>query len=142
MPSLSFPSPPRRWQIVCGVLLILLVVGLMQGGLHAQTASPAPVASPLASPVGAASPTAVASPPIPANPTTQAEVINSLSQGELQEAINLLRANYIRPADVSDLALARATLSGVLEQLNRGAMLLPKSGLFPAPASAERMPVP
>ena len=73
-------------------------------------------------------------------PTTQDDLINNLSQGELQEAINLLRANYIRPGDVNDLALARATLSGVLERLDHGAMLLPKPGASPTPTGGEQMP--
>ena len=44
----------------------------------------------------------------------------------MQEAVSLLRANYIQPADVDDRALARATLSGLLARLQNGAMLLPK----------------
>ena len=93
---------------------------------------------------GSASPAptpSAASTPLPApGPSGQDDGINGLSQGEVQEAINLLRANYIRPADVSDLALAHATLSGVLERLDHGAMLLPKTVNPAAPAGGEQMP--
>lgn len=68
-----------------------------------------------------------------ASPVTREGLIDGLSQGELQEAINLLRANYIRPADVDDRALARATLAGELDRLGQGAALLPKPG---GPATA------
>lgn len=94
----------------------------------APSASPAP---PPPTPTASPAPTATPSPA----PVTQADLINSLNQGELQEAINLLRANYIRPGDVDDRALARATLAGELDRLDHGALLLPKPG-GPAPASA------
>ena len=73
----------------------------------------------------------------------QDKLVDSLNPGELQEAINLLRANYLRPPDVDDRALARATLAGLLSRLDHGAMLLPKpgpSGTPAAPASAESVP--
>lgn len=120
---------------------------LAQGG-----ASPSPVP---ASPVPASTPNPAATPTPPvnaagtpaaaaANPapggTGQADIIDKLSQGELQEAINLLRANYIRPADLDDRALARATLAGVLEHLDQGAMLLPKPGAPTAGTAAEPLP--
>ena len=54
--------------------------------------------------------------------------MNALNPGELQEAVNLLRANYVRPEDVDDRAIGRATLDGLLVRLDHGAMLLPKSG--------------
>ncbi len=68
--------------------------------------------------------------------TDQDALVNGLSQGELQEAVSLLRANYIQPADVDDRALARATLSGLLGRLQNGAMLLPKPDGHAAPADA------
>ncbi len=65
---------------------------------------------------------------------SQDKLIDALNPGELQEAINLLRANYIRPPDVDDRALGRATLTGLLTRLDHGAMLLPKPG-GPAPTA-------
>ena len=97
-------------------------------GSPSPAATPVPSATPLvtaASSVGVAAATVLASPPASAG---RDDILDKLSQGELQEAINLLRANYIRPGDVDDRALARATLAGVLDRLNQGAMLLPKPG--------------
>ena len=79
----------------------------------------------------------VATPPPPSGPDA---LINALSPGELQEAVNLLRANYIRPADVDDRALARATLAGLLARLDNGAMLLPKPAGPGAPPAPEQLP--
>ncbi len=58
----------------------------------------------------------------------QQTLVDALNPGELQEAVNLLRANYVRPGDVDDRTVARATLSGLLDRLDHGAMLLPKPG--------------
>jgi hypothetical protein len=66
---------------------------------------------------------------------TQDKLVDALNPGELQEAINLLRANYIRPPDVDDRALARAELTGLLARLDHGAMLLPKPGGASAPGA-------
>ena len=138
--------------------LILVCGWLAAPNLHAQGSAAAPP-NPPAGTLPAASP----APPNPSSPspapgpstlppapaaspgpgpvfTRQQDIIDHLSQGESQEAINLLRANYIRPADVNDLALARATLSGVLDQLDHGASLLPKPGGPAAPANAEQVP--
>ena len=66
--------------------------------------------------------------------------MNSLNPGELQEAVNLLRANYVRPDEVDDRAVSRATLDGLLDRLNHGAMLLPKPGGNGTPPAAESPP--
>lgn len=77
----------------------------------------------------AALPLAAQQPP-PALP-----ILDAMSPGELQEAISLLRANYLQPSEVDDRALARATLSGLLAKLDNGAALLPNRN--PPPASAD-----
>ena len=64
----------------------------------------------------------------------QAALIDALNPGELQEAVNLLRANYVRPGDADDRAIARATLSGLLTRLDHGAMLVPKPSANGSPA--------
>lgn len=61
--------------------------------------------------------------------------LDALNLGELQEAINLLRANYIRSGDVDDRAIARATLAGLLARLDNGASLLPNRNA-PTPGEA------
>ena len=94
--------------------------------------APPPSASPAPSATPGAATNPVATPTPPAGPDA---LVDALSPGEIQEAINLLRANYIQPADVDDRALARATLSGLLARLGNGAMILPKStdsGAVPA----------
>ena len=122
----------------------------------ASSASPAPKPSPAASVPPAPSPTVApppavpapsavpsAAPPAPTPPANdQDALIDSLNPGELQEAVNLLRANYVRPADVDDRAIARATLDGLLGRLDHGATLLPKptGGNAPAPPAAELLP--
>lgn len=69
-----------------------------------------------------------------------AATLDALNLGELQEAINLLRANYLRPADVDDRAIARATLAGLLARLDNGATLLSARNA-PAPGEAgEKLP--
>lgn len=136
----------HRWPVV---LSCAVAVGWIFGGgdLAAQAvpsaqAAPAPAPSvvpPPASP-GPVATNAPAASPAPA--LTQESVINSLNPAEVQEAINLLRANYIRPPDVDDRALARATLSGVLSRLDNGAFLQPKPG-YPnavSAAAAEKLP--
>jgi hypothetical protein len=97
--------------------------------------SPAPVDKPPAPPLPAASPAPKPEPlppQPPPPPVDQQTLIDSLSLGEIQEAINLLRANYLKPADVDDRSVARATLTGLLDRLDNGAMLLPGR---PAPGS-------
>lgn len=77
----------------------------------------------------------------PPAPTPEAwATLESLNLGELQEAINLLRANYLRPPDVDDRAIARATLAGLLARLDNGVALLPNR-TAPAPGEpAEKLP--
>ncbi len=109
------------------------------------TPAPAPKATPAATPLPTPTPpvaaaVAAGSPAATPAPVTQDGIIDSLSQGELQEAINLLRANYIRPGDVDDRALARATLAGVLNRLDHGADLLPRPGGPAGPAAPEQVP--
>lgn len=74
--------------------------------------------------------------PAPTPPPSEPwATLDALNLGELQEAINLLRANYLRPGDVDDRAIARATLAGLLARLDNGVNLLPKRDA-PAPGDA------
>lgn len=103
-------------------------------GLAAQNnPPPAPAAPPAATAPPAAS-------PVPPPPAGRDALVDALSPGELQEAINLLRANYIRPTDVDDRALARATLAGLLTRLDNGALLLPKPAGPNATSAPEQLP--
>ena len=125
------PTCFRRW-----VVGPVLAVGwtCLTGSLSAQGPTPAPPA-PASSPAPPP-----ASPANPAPAPTQDDLINALNPAEVQEAINLLRANYVRPPDVDDRALARATLSGELTRLGNGASLQPKPADPNAASAAEKLP--
>lgn len=137
----------------------ILIAGLLVGTpvTNAQQAAPPPpTAAPAQSPAAPTPPPAVTPTPPPPTPAPtpappgvtkstpppptppgneQNTLVNSLNPGELQEAVNLLRANYVRPDEVDDRAVARATLDGLLGRLDHGAMLLPKPGGNPGPPS-------
>ena len=101
--------------------------------LRAQT----PGRSSAASPQGQ-SPTPAALPPptpSPAPPPTANSIIDSMDAADLQQAIQLLKANYISPEAVNDIELNRAMLSGVLARLGRGVMLLPERSAGAAEAN-------
>ena len=119
-----------------GWLIIVLLWGncLFLPGLAAQGPPPAP-------PPAASTPPPATNPiASPTPPAGRDALVDALSPGELQEAINLLRANYIRPADVDDRSLARATLAGLLTRLDNGAMLLPKPAGPNATPPPEQLP--
>lgn len=127
------PAGPRSFRRWCRVPVAAGWMWLL-ADLSAQPSAPAPpVPAPPANPVPVAAGT-------PAPAATQDSLINALNPAEVQEAINLLRANYIRPPDVDDRALARATLSGVLTRLDNGASLRPKPGDPNAVPAVERLP--
>ncbi len=50
---------------------------------------------------------------------------------DLQQAIQLLKSNYIKPEALNETEVQRATLSGLLERLWPGAMLLPEKASAP-----------
>ncbi len=106
------------------------------------TAAPPPTPTPALSPAPPGVPKSTPPPPTPPG-NEQDALVNSLNPGELQEAVNLLRANYVRPEEVDDRAIARATLDGLLGRLDHGAMLLPKPGAnaaSPAAPAADQLP--
>ena len=163
MPSgIRFPAHPgsrlRRVALAALVVLGTFPLCLPSGRAQQQAAPPpapanAPAPTPTAAPATPAAnntpvPSPAPTPPPPGVPRpegsapippelTQDKLVDTLNPGELQEAINLLRANYIRPPDVDDRALARATLAGLLARLDHGAMLLPRPGAASAPDGAE-----
>lgn len=49
-----------------------------------------------------------------------------MAPADLQQAIQLLKSNYINPETLNEAELNRAMLSGVLSRLGRGVMLLPE----------------
>jgi Peptidase family S41 len=76
------------------------------------------------------SPTATAS-PSPA-PTT----LETLNATDLQQAIPIIKENYIDPAALNETELGRAVLAGLLSRLGRGVILLPARGPEAPPSPA------
>lgn len=64
--------------------------------------------------------------PTPA-PTTAA-LLNTMDSAEVQQAIGLLKSNFINPAALNEVELNRATLGGLMARLGHGVMLLPAGG--------------
>ncbi len=65
----------------------------------------------------------------------QRALVDGLGLDEMQEALRLLRNNYVNPGDTDEKAVARATISGLLQRLENGALLLPVSRPAPAPGA-------
>lgn len=107
---------------------ILFAVASGALGLAADLSAQAPAkASP--------SPTAAAAEPS-ATPTTRA-LIDSMDAADLKEAIQLLKANYLKPETLNETELSRAAFEGILNRLGRGAILLSSSNAQSAePAAA------
>ena len=62
----------------------------------------------------------------PAQPSPSAEtLINGMNAAELQQAISLLRSNYLNPDALNETELNRATLEGLMQRIGRGVMLMP-----------------
>jgi hypothetical protein len=62
-----------------------------------------------------------------ATPTPTSEsVVNAMSSADLQQAIQLLKSNYIDPEALSETELNRALLTGLMARLGRGVMILPQ----------------
>jgi hypothetical protein len=55
-------------------------------------------------------------------------LIDSLAPAEIDEAIRLLKSNFIDPNALKDQEISRATLEGLLKRLQGGAILLPANG--------------
>jgi len=96
------------------VFLFALMVLAQDRGLFAESApsSPAPSASASASPGKTAD--------SPSATPDSRTIIDGLSQGDLSNALDLLKNNYINPSALSDQELSRATLQGLLDRLAPG----------------------
>ncbi|MEP6810105.1 MAG: S41 family peptidase [Chthoniobacterales bacterium] len=81
-------------------------------------------------------PAAPANPTVTPSPAPSAEaIINSMAPADLQQVIQLLKSNYINPAALNEAELNRAMLSGVLDRLGGGALLLSVSGAEGSPTA-------
>ncbi|XHR27773.1 MAG: S41 family peptidase [Chthoniobacteraceae bacterium] len=88
------------------------------------SASPAPSAAATATPSPAKTPEPT---PTPAA-LSPARAVDSLSDAEAQQALELLRSTYIRSGALNEAALNRATLQGLLERIGGGAAIRPTGG--------------
>lgn len=98
---------------------------LLAGTLCAQQpgASPEPSATPPpAAPSPSASPSPTPTPPPP--PLSAREVINQLSDEDVEKALQALRTDFLDPAKTDAKALQRATLEGLLRRLSPGASVV------------------
>ena len=126
-------------------LAALLVTALAS----AQDKPPVAPTLPAPGPAASAPPTAAASPapeapkpglkatapgvapepvaaPAPVKPLSSRDAADALSPEELKQAVDLLRDNYIRPDNLSEEALARAGMQGLLDRLGAGARVYPQ----------------
>ncbi len=125
------------------VILLFLVFSSLVLAQDAATPTPTPAVSPSPEPavdqqIPTADPSGPTQEPTPAPETTPAppvsvsNLLDSLSIADLQEALTLLKANYIHPDELSEESLARALMQGIVERLGPGVDLLP------APAAASQ----
>ncbi|MGI8890693.1 MAG: S41 family peptidase [Chthoniobacterales bacterium] len=80
---------------------------------------------------GAPSPT-----PAPKPVPSPTPILDGLGEADLERALTLLREHYVNPGLLKGTEIKRATLAGLLERLDRGAILLParsKDAATPAP---------
>src|SRR3954454_15045018 len=89
-------------------LVGMLLVGVSFG----QSPTPAPSPTPSAKPSPSGAPTAT-------------EMVDSLSQADLQETVSLLKKNFAHPDAINETQISRATVQGLIARLGPGLMLLP-----------------
>ena len=110
---------------------ITLVLALTAALVSAQEILPDPKpvkAAPV--PVEPAKPVMKITPPQPKAeqrlPLGSREAADALTDDELRKVVDMLRENYIRPDVLSEQALARANVQGVLDRLGAGARIYTK----------------
>lgn len=113
-------------------LLLAVPAFLLPALALAQSPSPSgtPVPSAQPSPGPTASPT-----PAPA-PLSASEIINALSDSQLEQAIQSLRTNFLDGGRTTDRELRRATLEGLIDRLAPGLSVTTEAAVKPGPAPA------
>lgn len=76
-----------------------------------------------------------------AKPLGTREAADSLTEEELRQVIDLLRANYIQPGTLSEEGVARAGLQGLLDRLGSGARIYGSVAVTPDAPSPLRSEV-
>ncbi|HEY5792634.1 MAG TPA: S41 family peptidase, partial [Chthoniobacterales bacterium] len=95
--------------------------------LLAQQPSPTPAPTPAATP----------SPKPAGTPAPAADLVNQLNDTQLDQAVDLLKTQFLNPAALNDQELRRARLEGLLDRLGPGAHLYLESAK-PAAAAPGR----
>jgi len=105
----------------------------------AATPSASPSASASATPSASPAPSAAPSPKAAPSPADPRAIIDGLSQSDLNDALNLLKGNYINPSALNDQELSRATLQGLIDRLAPGVSVFsqPPQDAAPNPFLAE-----
>jgi hypothetical protein len=115
--------------------LSILFAALAITSLRAQT--PTPAATPTPTPATAPAPAAVAPKPTPTptpEPTTR-EIIDKLSDAQLDQAIQNLRATFLDSSRTDDRQLRLATLEGLITRLSPGLVITAESSIKPGKGS-------
>ena len=103
--------------------------------ITALAQTPPPAAMSPSRPAASARPSALSTPSPSSSPTTE-DLVNSLSQADLQAVVTLLKANFTDPDAITDTELNRATVEGLLVRLPRGVILLSGKENVPSAASS------
>ncbi len=94
------------------------------GGLPPPEKTPMPAAKTSATAVNSAAPVTTPTPTPAPTPTTRS-LIDSLSPEELQQALSLLKTNYVKPEALAEPEISRAALQGLVDRLAPGVSLIP-----------------
>ncbi|HEY8899893.1 MAG TPA: S41 family peptidase [Chthoniobacterales bacterium] len=107
-------------------LAALLLPALAIAQTPSPSAPPAPSASPTATPVPEPTP----------EPLSTGEIINALSDSQLDQAIQSLRTNFLDAGRTTDRELRRATLEGLIDRLSPGLSITTETAVKPGAAPA------
>lgn len=116
-------------------LLATLAISIFGANLLAQSPTPAsPAPTQPVKPASIASSPPAAPLPSPTRKPTTRQLVDSLSPGDLQAVITLLKSNFTNPDAITDTELSRATVEGLMVRLPRGVILLPSKESAPLEA--------
>ena len=109
--------------------MLPLVPSLFLAGFLFAAVSELWAQGPTRPPAASAPATTPSTPSLPSplpTPTLDA-LLGSMSSADLQQAVELLKSNFVNPEALNETELHRALLSGVLARLGRGAMIFPEN---------------
>jgi hypothetical protein len=101
------------------ITLLLLATSAFAQNPPMPTATSSPV--PTATPAPSATPSAT---PVPTPTPTLSEIVDALSDADVDEVLKTLKANYVDPSALTEAKINRAALQGLVTRLAPGALLL------------------